>query len=206
MHRVRFENAALRILDVNIPPGAASSDHRHEFDIATVSMTSGTGTRLHTAGRPAAEVRPPRPLGHAMVTEHAGKPIDHRVENVGRTPYRLFAVENLKKGGWSTTAAATGRATTMTSESRAFRIYDVHFGRETSQTSHRHTATTIAVLLMGAVMSDGSDKQAKAYPSAPVGLKQLTEPGEWILVPAGDTHHVVRLGADEARVVEIEVR
>jgi quercetin dioxygenase-like cupin family protein len=37
-------------------------------------------------------------------------------------------------------------------------------------------------------------------------LKQLTQPGQWILVPAGDTHHVVRLGAGDARIVEIEVR
>jgi quercetin dioxygenase-like cupin family protein len=205
-HRVRFENLALRILDVNIPAGEASVDHRHEFDIATVSMTSGTDTRLHTAGTPAAEARPARPLGHAMVVEHAGRPTSHRVENVGRTTYRLFAVENLKKNGWSTTAPASGRATTLTSESRGFRIYDVRLGRDATQTSHRHAATTVAVLMTGAVMSDGPDKQAKAYPAAPVGLKQLTEPGEWILVPAGDTHHVVRLGENDARVVEIEVR
>jgi hypothetical protein len=55
-------------------------------------------------------------------------------------------------------------------------------------------------------MSDGPDKQAKANAPAPVGLKQLDQPGQWLLVPAGDTHHLVRLGTSDARVVEIEIR
>ena len=205
-HRVIFQNAQLRILNINIPAGEASLDHRHEFDIATVSMTSGTPTRRRTAGQPSAEERPPRPIGDAMVADYAGKPASHRVENVGKTAYQLFAVENLRKSGWSATPAATGRATAMTTESRAFRLYDVRLAQETTQTSHKHAVPTIAVLVSGAIMSDGPDAQAKANAPAPVGLKQLTEPGEWLLVPAGDTHHVVRLGANDARLVEIEVR
>ena len=55
-------------------------------------------------------------------------------------------------------------------------------------------------------MSDGPDKQAKAYTPAAVGLRQLDQPGQWLLVPPGDTHHVVRLGTTDARLVEIEVR
>ena len=204
-HHVTFENPQLRIIDVNIPPGDKSLDHRHDLDIVTVSMTNGTTTRIQSGGQPATD-RPSRPLGDATVAEYAGKAASHIVENVGKNPYQLFAVENLKTSGWSTAAAAQGLATKLTRESRAFRLYDVSLSRETSQTSHTHTVPTIAVLISGTVMSDGPDTQAKANPGAPVGLKQLTQPGQWILVPPGDTHHVVRLGAGNARVVEIEVR
>ena len=204
-HHMTFENPQLRIIDVNIPPGDKSLDHRHDLDIVTVSMTAGTMARIQTGGQPAAE-RPSRPLGDATVAEYAGKAQSHIVENIGKSPYQLFAVENLKTSGWSTGPAASGLATKMTREARAFRLYDVSLTRDTSQTSHTHTVPTIAVLVSGAVMSDGPDKQAKDNPGAPVGLKQLTQPGQWILVPAGDTHHVVRLGAGDARVVEIEVR
>ena len=204
-HHMTFENPQLRIIDVNIPPGDKSLDHRHDLDIVTVSMTAGTMTRIQTGGQPAAE-RPSRPLGDATVAEYAGKAQSHIVENVGKSAYQLFAVENLKTSGWSTGPAASGLATKMTRESRAFRLYDVNLTRDTSQTSHTHAVPTVAVLISGAVMSDGPDKQAKANPGAPVGLKQLTQPGQWILVPSGDTHHVVRLGAGDARVVEIEVR
>jgi hypothetical protein len=204
-YRVMFEHSQFRILDVNIPAGETSHEHRHDWDIASISMSSGTAVRrLTAAGPPAAEA--PRPIGHAALVAYTGKPATHRVENSGKSPYRLFAVENLRKNGWTTTPAVSARATTMTEESRAFRAYDIRLARETSQTSHRHAVTTVAVLVSGAVMSDGPDKQAKEYAPAAVGLKQLTEPGEWLLVPAGDTHHIVRIGPNDARLVEIEIR
>ena len=84
-HRMTFENAELRVLDVNIPPGSATLDHRHDFDIVTVSMTSGMPTRLQPAGQTWGPVRPPRPLGDATAAEYAGKPESHRLENVGTT-------------------------------------------------------------------------------------------------------------------------
>jgi hypothetical protein len=204
-HHMTFENPQLRIIDVNIPPGDKSLDHRHELDIATISMSQGTNARIQTGTQPAAE-RPSRPVGDATITEYAGKASSHTIENIGKSAYQLFAVENLKTSGWSTAPAASGLATKMTSEARSFRLYDVRLTKETSQTSHTHAVPTLAVLISGTVMSDGPDKQAKANPGAPVGLKQLTQPGQWILVPSGDTHHIVRLGVGDARVVEVEVR
>lgn len=204
-HRMTFENAQLRILDVNIPAGDTSLDHRHDLDIATVSMSQGTNTRIQTGKEPAA-ARPSRPLGDASIAEYAGKAQSHTIENVGKSAYQLFAVENLKTSGWSTAPAASGLATKMTREARSFRLYDVTLSKETSQTSHTHAVPTIAILISGTAMSDGPDTQAKANPGAPIGLKQLTQPGQWILVPAGDTHHIVRLGVGDTRVVEIEVR
>ena len=204
-HHVTFENKQLRILDVNIPPGDKSLDHRHDLDIATISMTMGTTTRVQSGSQPAAE-RPSRPLGDATLAEYVGKAQSHTIENVGKSPYQLFAVENLKPSGWSTAPATSGLATKMTSESRSFRLYDVNLAVPTSQTSHTHAVPTIAVLITGTVMSDGPDKQAKENPGAPIGLKQLTQPGQWIMVPPGDTHHMVRLGPGPARIVEVEVR
>ena len=204
-HRVTFENVQLRILDVNIPPGDTSLDHLHDRDIATVSMTSGTGTRLQSPGQPWGAVRPPRPLGDATVADYAGKPSSHRIENVGKSAYQLFALENLRTSGWATSPALAAPATKLTAESRAFKIYDVRLGRDGSQTSHTHAVPTIALLISGKLMSEGPDTQAKANAPAPVGLKQLDQPGQWVLIPRGDTHHLVRLGVGDARLVEIEV-
>jgi hypothetical protein len=203
---VTFANADLRIMAVNVPPGGMSAEHRHDFDVATVSLSNGTSTREQLPGKPWGATRPSRELGNVSSVEYTGKPGVHRVENTGKTPYQLFAVENLQQGGWSTTPAVSGLATTTAAESRAFRMYDVRLERERSQTSHRHMRPTIAVLIGGAILSDAPDTQAKAFAPAPVGLKQLTQPGEWLLVPAGDTHHVVRLGVGNARIVEIELR
>jgi quercetin dioxygenase-like cupin family protein len=160
---------------------------------------------VQTTGQPA-QPRPPRPLGDVAVNEYTGTPGSHKIENAGKLPYQLFAVENLKKNNWSTGAATTGIGTTVLKETRAFRLYDVRLALSTSQSSHTHTSPTIAVLVSGKVMSDGPDAQAKAWAPAAVGLRQLDQPGQWLLIPAGDRHHLVRLGTTDARVVEIEVR
>jgi hypothetical protein len=204
-HKMTFENTQFRIFNVNVPAKESSLEHRHELDVATISMTDGPDTRIQISGQ-AWGAPATWPLGDSRVTEYVGKPLSHKIENMGATAYQLFAVENLHKSGWSSAAAATGIGTKMTSDSRAFRVYDVRLALATAQTSHTHTVPTIAVLVTGKVMSDGPDKQAKENAPAAVGLKQLDQPGQWVLIPAGDTHHLVRLGTTDARVVEIEVR
>jgi hypothetical protein len=204
-HRVVFESPQMRIHCVNVDPCATTQEHRHDFDIVTVSMNDGTETRLQTAGQQPAQ-RPARPLGNTAATEYTGKPSSHRIENVGKRPYQLFAVENRKPSGWSGGPAASGIATKLLQESRAFRLYDVQLSTSASQAAHTHATPTVVVLVRGKVMSDGPDAQAKAYAGAPVGLRQLDQTGQWLVVPGGDKHHLVRLGTTDAHVVEIELR
>lgn len=204
-HKLVYENPQMRLLSVNVGPGATTDEHRHDFDIATVSMNEGTETRTRTGTGPWM-ARPARPLGNVAVTDYAGKPGSHRVENLGKRPYQLFALENRKKSGWSTGAAATGIGTKLLQESRAFRLYDVQLALAASQASHTHAVPTVVILIRGKVMSDGPDAQAKAFAPAPVGLRQLDSPGQWLVIPPGDRHHLVRLGTTDAQVVEVELR
>src|SRR6185503_535519 len=118
--------------------------HRHDLDIATVSMSDGPETRTQISGQPqGAPVR--RMLGEARATEYAGKPLSHRIENLGKSAYQLFAVENLRTSGWSSAPAAKGLGTTITAESRSFRLYDVRLTLAAGQTSHTHSVPAIAV-------------------------------------------------------------
>jgi quercetin dioxygenase-like cupin family protein len=204
-HRVVFENTQFRILDVNVPPGESTLDHSHDRDIATVAMSDGAETRVQSPGQPWAN-RPRRALGNVETTEYSGKPASHRLETVGNSAYLLFAVENMKASGWSATPALSAAGTTLAKESRSFRIYNVALVKDRSQSSHTHAVPTIVMLLSGKVMSEGPDEKAKANAPAPVGLKQIERPGQWVLVPAGDAHHLVRLGNDDGQVIEIEVR
>jgi quercetin dioxygenase-like cupin family protein len=204
-HRTVYENADFRILDVRVSPGESTADHRHDHDIATVSMNAGTATRITAGGQ--AQNRPPRPLADATVTEYTGKASSHKLDNIGAAPYQLFAVENLRdQKAWSTAPPIAALATTLATDGRALRIYDVKLATPTSQTTHTHAVPTVAVLINGIIMSEGPDAQAKALAPAPVGLKRLDAPGQWVLVPRGETHTVVRLGNVDARLLEIEVR
>lgn len=205
-HHVVYENPAMRLFSVNVAPGTMTDMHEHQFDIVTVSMNEGTPTRVQAPGQKQGDDRAARPLGNVSANEYSGKPGAHRVENVGKRAYQLFAVENRKNSGWSTGAAATGIGTKMVQETRAFRIYDVNLAINTSQSSHTHTSPTIVILIGGKTMSDGPDAKATEFAPAPVGLRQLDQPGQWIVVPPGDRHHLVRLGTTDTRVVEIEVR
>lgn len=204
-HKIVYQNPQMRLFSVNVGPGTTTDEHRHDFDMATVSMNEGTETRTRTGTGPWT-ARPARPLGNISITDYTGKPGSHRVENTGKRPYQLFALENRKKSGWSTGAAATGIGTKLLQESRAFRFYDVQLSLAASQASHTHTAPTVVILIRGKVMSDGPDAQAKAFAPAPVGLRQLDAPGQWLIVPAGDRHHLVRLGTSDSQVVEVELR
>lgn len=204
-HHVVFENAQFRIMDVNVPAGESTLDHSHDRDVVTVAMSNSAEVRTQETGQQWAN-RPRRPVGDVETTEYAGKVSTHKFETMGTTAYQLFAVENMKPSGWSTTPAATGAGTTLAKESRSFRVYNVVLGKDRQQTSHTHAVPTIVVLLGGKVMSEGPDEKAKANAPAPVGLKQIDRPGQWLLVPAGDAHHLVRLGTEEGKIVEIEVR
>jgi quercetin dioxygenase-like cupin family protein len=204
-HRTVYQNADFRILDVHVAPGESTLDHRHDHDIATVSMNAGTATRIVTGGQ--AQNRPPRPLADASITEYTGKPGSHKLDNTGTAAYQLFAVENLRDAkAWTSSPPVSALATRLATDGRAMRIYDVKLATPTSQTTHTHAVPTVAVLINGIVMSEGPDAQAKALAPAPVGLKRLDSPGQWVLIPRGETHTVVRLGNMDARLLEIEVR
>ena len=202
--QVMFENAAFRILDVNVPPGAQTVEHTHAHDMASVSMSTGTEVRTEVDGDwsdPAA----PRPIGHAAVSEHAGMPVRVRVRNTGAAPYRLFAVENLRESGWSTAPPVKAADTTVAAESRAFRIYDVELD-DTFQVSHSHEVPVIAILMGGKVISEGGEIKSEEGTAPPTGLKQLDGPGQWVYIPPGTPHYVVRIGTEPVHVVEVELK
>jgi quercetin dioxygenase-like cupin family protein len=203
-HKVVFENADFRIFEVNVPPGATTEEHEHSLDVATVSMNAGTETRVRVSGEDWNE-RPPRPMGDAAVTEWAGKSGSHTIENTGKAPYLLFAVENLRKDGWSTAPPVTGKDTTLDEDGRAFKVYDVRLSGKSQGVSHTHPTPTLLLLIAGEVISEGTEvKEAK--PTLPSGVKQLDQPGQWVYIPPGQPHYLARRTPADVRIVELELR
>ena len=181
-HRVVHEDARLRVLDVNVRSGDTTLSHRHDRDILTVSI-SAAETRTQSPGEAWGPVRPRRAAGDVGITEYTGKPAAHRIENVGRTLYRLIAVENVRDGGWTaggTGAAPAGQAPTI--ESRAFRAYDIRVRPGAAIPPHTHAAPTVVIVAEGEMEGRGA--------------------GGWFLVAAGEAHRL----EGEARVVEVEAR
>ncbi len=193
-HKIVFGDQALRVLEVRVPEAQETLDHMHRYDIATVCIDCAQ-TRTRLPGQPYGEIRP-RKAGGFLIAEYAGKPAAHAVKNVGTGLYRLVGVENVRLSGWTTASPVAGQAgTELAQESRAFRVYDVQIEPGKALTEHTHTSPTVVVLDQGDV-THGTGQVSK----------HLAKPGDWILVPAGNSHTISAQGAGAAHLVEIEVR
>jgi quercetin dioxygenase-like cupin family protein len=186
----------VRVFDVTIPPGEATSDHVHEYDMATLIVGDGT-LRISRNGQ---DVTSPAPnaRGSVIVTEHTGAPATtYRIQNSGPTAYHAIEVENMREDGkWLTPMPLDAAGTAVLQQTRAFTIYDEHLTANMGEMRHVHTWSTIIVLI------DGSFENGGIGGEEPV---RLMRPGQWLTLPRAQAHTVSAVGGD-AHIVEIEAR
>lgn len=193
-HRVVFENASLRVLDVDIPPGTTTLDHRHDHDLLIVSV-GAADTRIRTPGSDWGPVRPRRVLGETSVTEYVGQPGVHAIQNVGVDPYRLIAVENARERGWSALPPVAPTGAEVLADGRAFRATLVRVRGGDAAVARVHAVPSVLVLVSGeAVISRGGHAVA------------LGPVARWTVVGAGESFTVASTGAGESQLVAVEVR
>jgi quercetin dioxygenase-like cupin family protein len=84
-HRLAFENAFVRVLDVHLPPGKVEPRHRHPHGMS-VYFTDWEA-KVTVDGKPP-DVRPRRAGTFAW-----SDPVVHSVENVGRTEGHILRIE-----------------------------------------------------------------------------------------------------------------
>ena len=92
-HHFAFENETLKVFQPVIMPGETTLEHLHSHDEVTVCI-SGSTMRSHSPGvdwsSPGRACTP----GPVSVTEYAGKPAGHTVQNVGHGVFLLVVVDN----------------------------------------------------------------------------------------------------------------
>jgi hypothetical protein len=197
---VAFENGLFRILELKVPPGTTLT-HAYANDVATIVMLDGARTRIHAPGGDSG--------GETLAmlgSVSLGKAGEHVVQNVGDSPFQLLALENLRKGGGSPPELPAVTGMNPIAESPSFRAFDIKLTDKNTQISHVHTVPAVAVLVTGKILSQGPESKAAEVGNAPSGLKQLDQRGQWLFVPPGEAHYVVRLGLEPAHVVELELR
>lgn len=195
-HKTVFADKTLRVLDVVVPEEAATLDHTHNFDIATVCIDCAV-TQTKSPGEAWSSARN-REVGGVLVAEYAGRPAAHAVRNVGKGLYRLIAVENLRSSGWpAVTPSSANSATAPSEETRSFRVYDIRLTAGVGPTQHTHSVPTVVVLVAGDAATSDATKNA---------ARRLSQPGEWQVVPAGSSHGLSAPYGRAAHLVEIEVR
>jgi len=135
--------------------------------------------------------------GDVIVAEYTGARRAHRIENIGKVPYRVIGVENDREAGWTTPAAVAAPGTALAQASRAFTLYEVRLDAATPRTTHTHEVPTVVVLVSGTLTYQG------AAGNDPF---DITEPGKWVFGPPGSQHTLIAGGTGATRVVEFEAR
>jgi hypothetical protein len=91
-HVVKLENAVVRIIDVEIPPGYRTLMHEHANNYAYL-MVSAARLRNEVPGKPPADMDIPAGLvGYYRASEGA---YVHRFTNIGETQFRAIGIELL---------------------------------------------------------------------------------------------------------------
>ena len=190
-HRIVFEDAHLRVLDVNIAPGDATLEHSHDHDIATVSI-GPADARIRPMGADWGAGRR-RPLGDTNTAEYVGKQGIHTIQNVSADPYRLIAVENVKQAGWHAVATTPAPGVKLLTEGRAFRASSLRVqpGEVLRRTP---SVPSVLVSVSGDVEITSGGRESRRIGSA----------SRWAVLAASE-YSVTPQGAGEARLVEIEV-
>jgi hypothetical protein len=186
-HHLEFANEWLRVISPQIPPGDITLEHLHTHDDATVCI-HGSEVRAKQPGAEWSNAGTACVPGRTGVTEYAGMPRSHTVQNVGSGLYHLILVENLRESGWTNSQPLLAAGMTMTKESRSFRIYETELS-SSSGVVHSHEVPTIVILVSG---------------EATASNKRLDQPGSWAYIPAGDKHQIA--AQSKAHLIEIEVR
>jgi len=181
-------------LNVNIEAGDTTLDHVHANDIAIVCI-SGCELRTRIGRGPFGDWTSRIPGQIMGVTAYAGQPIVN-AHQAGAARYHVISVENLRQTNWPRDPPEPHPSGTLTNETRAFRIYDVHLPADT--VSGRSTGN-------GSIVVIAIDGQVTVSSRRTVQSKVLTQPGDWEVIPTGATEEI-KTGGSTARVIEIDVR
>jgi predicted metal-dependent enzyme (double-stranded beta helix superfamily) len=192
-HQVRIDMLRLGVIELTLPPGEATVDHRHEYDVASIAVNDST-TREKSGDGPMSESRI-RQAGSSAISEYAGMPGVHRVENAGSTPARFIEVQNFRTSGWQSSMPLEAPGTTLAKQSRSFLVYDVQLGPGTEMSAHDHVNPAIIILLSGAVVNQGGG-----------GTEPAAFEGPGTIIYSAGMHTLRVKGNAPAHLAEVEIR
>jgi len=194
-HRQLLYTAHVRMFDITVPAGASTLDHSHDRDVVTVALGP---TTLRTR-QPGEDWSAPRSYvpGSVNVTRYTGGVAVHRMENIGKTPYRVFAVENLREKAWSMPQLIKAAGTTLLQQDRSFAVYEVRLGPSTTRTSHVHQMPTVVILISGSVEVQGGGGES---------VFRMEANGRWFPSQWDQPHTLTVVGESPAHLVEVEAR
>lgn len=202
-HHLIVDTPALRILDIQIPPGDTTLFHMHNSAMIYVPISSSRtrnqnlgeewpapSTAPPVAPAPATPTRPGRINGGANYVE---KPTTHRVNNIGTTLFRLIGIANMTPGDATSPVAASPAKPEM--ENRWYRVERLVIAPGTSAPVPTYAGTIVVVMQTpGTAALDGNV------------WHPLNGPGDLARIDGSKAYVVHNRGTAEIEVVAVAVK
>ncbi len=190
-HHLVFKNDAVMVMHVTVQPGDSTLYHTHSHDRIAIGLSDSTIAQQEWDKR---EETPTRSTPGRVSARQENKPYNHRVHNVGTTPFVVLDVEILTRPANPTSNAAGPIA----AENPSARIYKHVLAAGASSAMHTHerpyliVAATAMQLKMTAADGKSSAHEIKA--------------GEFHWVDGKVTHSLTNEGPAEGQIIEVELK
>jgi quercetin dioxygenase-like cupin family protein len=194
-HRLVLQNAAIRVFDVWLPPGAVTLWHVHRHDGVSVRLTDATIADEPEDGQPA-EFR----LRRGAVAYGANATaMTHRVRNVGDTAFHNLYIELLtdRDAGKDRTAAA-GSERPAEFENERLRALRRILAPGESTAMHTHALNGVAVLVSAGQLEITPAEGAARSIDAKAGAAQWIE--------SGTRHRLKNVGEAPIEIIDVELK
>lgn len=144
-HRLVFENAFVRLLDVRIPPGDTSRYHVHASRQIGVLIENGR-TWAQQSGRPAESPDSVAiPIGTVADNARDTLPLTHRVGNGDRVTFHFVVGQLLSPSGISASVLLPTSGLRFDHESMGARVYRVRLAPGMATPMHQHARPGMTV-------------------------------------------------------------
>jgi quercetin dioxygenase-like cupin family protein len=194
-HRPVFRAGAVRILDVQIPPGDVTLYHIHDTAILYVPISiSATDTQI--LGKEWLGLGPNdrsrfTGLVVASDTSYAQTPLTHRVKNVGQSLFRLIAITNAATPEAAATQSPPGKPVLTSPWYSATQLTIVP--QASSEWATPNAPTVIVLPGTGRVRVEGTREDTP-----------MAAPGSWVYIETGQRYRITNLSAGVVTVVLVQ--
>jgi hypothetical protein len=181
-HVLKFQNRHVRFFDVQLPPGYQGLWHTHVHDGVFVNIEAGPTVAQDLGGQP--QTRPPRIVGETYFIGYTTKPLVHRVNNGGETPYRVTDTEiHAPCGGFRSMPDGVGQ--TLIVENERVRVTRLMLAPGESIALHPSCGMLVAVSDAQIRMRSGGPEDSLTM--APADFKWRDSFAPVVLVNAGSS-------------------
>jgi len=147
-HRLVFQNALARVLDVRIGPGDTTAYHIHADPMVGIAVQDAR-IRIQGPGSTVGAVALPRATPYVFDNWSQALPYTHRVVNTDTLPLHYVVAEWLARSGPEAPALPDDANRRLVKEGPTARVYQVTLAPGTATEPHTHAAPGLVVVAGG---------------------------------------------------------